>query len=60
MENPQECICLCKLDVVVDKNRIKMGIGVVVRDEMREVLATLLAPRDHTSSSLILWMPFPR
>ena len=31
----------------MNKHKMKMGIGVIVRDWMREVLATLLSPRDH-------------
>lgn len=34
-------------DTVVDKNRRKMYIGVVVRDDMGEVMATLSAPKYH-------------
>lgn len=31
----------------MDKNNRKMGIGVIVRDSMGEVLATLSAPKEH-------------
>ena len=31
----------------MDKHRRKMGIGVIVRDSMGKVLATLSAPKDY-------------
>lgn len=34
-------------DAIVDKNKRKMDIGVIVRDHVGEVLATLMAP-NHT------------
>jgi urease alpha subunit len=35
-------------DTTVDKNSRKMGIGVVIRDGMGEVMVTLLAPKEYT------------
>ena len=46
-EAPDNDFVKVNWDVVVDKHRRKMGIGVIVRDGMGEVLATLLSPRDH-------------
>jgi hypothetical protein len=34
-------------NAAVDKNKRKMGIDVIIKDNVREVLATLLAPKDH-------------
>jgi hypothetical protein len=31
----------------VDKNSRKMGVGVIFKDSMGEVLATLLAPKEY-------------
>lgn len=38
----------------MDKDRGKMGIGVVVRVHEAEVLATLLAPRLHTNDLVMV------
>jgi hypothetical protein len=38
----------------VDKNNRKMGIGVIVRDHMGEVLATLSAPKPHIIASVVI------
>ena len=34
-------------DAAVDKNKWKMGISVIIRDRMGEVLATLSTPKDY-------------
>jgi hypothetical protein len=34
-------------DVAVDKQKERMGIGVRIRDDIGEVLATLSPPKDH-------------
>lgn len=34
-------------DAAMDKENSKIGIGVIVRDSMGEVLASLSAPKDH-------------
>jgi hypothetical protein len=34
-------------DAVVDKNKMKMGTGVIIRDSIGEVLATLSEPKDY-------------
>jgi hypothetical protein len=34
-------------NAIMDKNSMKMGVGVIARDGMREVLVTLSLPRNH-------------
>lgn len=41
-------------DAAIDKKSSKMSIGVIVRDLMGEVLATLSAPKDNITDSTIV------
>lgn len=42
-----------KMGIVVDKSNRKMGIGVIVIDHMREVSATLIAPKPYIIASVV-------
>ncbi|XP_059436480.1 uncharacterized protein LOC132169465 [Corylus avellana] len=44
---PKDDFVKVNWDAAVDKHKRKMGIGVIVRDSMGEVLTTLSAPKDY-------------
>ncbi|XP_059446463.1 uncharacterized protein LOC132178010 [Corylus avellana] len=46
-EAPKDDFVKVNWDAAVDKHRRKMGIGVIIRDSMGEVLTTLSAPKDY-------------
>jgi hypothetical protein len=46
-EAPNNGFVKVNWNAIVDKNKRKMGVGVLVRDGMGEALATLSSPRDY-------------
>ena len=45
-EAPKEHFVKVNWDASIDKNSRKMGVGIIFKDSMGDVLATLLTPKD--------------
>lgn len=47
MASPMDCFVKINWDAAVDKNKKKMSIDIIIRDNKGEVMATLSEPNDH-------------